>query len=53
MEQVWKRHIAEGIMFLSVHDEIITKRKDAELSEKIFRGVLDKEFKSYKLNTKT
>lgn len=52
MRKIWERHLQANIPFLTVHDEIITRKSDAEASEQIFHDVLSREFKSYKLNRK-
>jgi len=52
MFKVWNLLYQAGINFLTVHDEIIVKEHEGTKAEGIFRAVLDKEFTSYKLNTK-
>ena len=52
MAEVWEALHRDRIRFLSVHDEIIVKEADRHPAEGIFRRVLDKHFKYYKLNTK-
>ena len=50
MRKVWQSLIGAGIIFLSIHDEIIIKQQDKHQAESLFRRVLDKEFTFYKLN---
>jgi hypothetical protein len=52
MRKVWKRLNEAGIVFLSVHDEIIVKDQERHQAESIFRSILNKEFKFYQLNIK-
>jgi hypothetical protein len=52
MRQIWQKHIECGIPFLTVHDEVIIRKSDADTSEQIFHSVLSKEFKCYRLNRK-
>ncbi len=50
MRKVWKSLNEAGIIFLSVHDEIIIKEENTAEAESIMRGVFDRDFKYYKLN---
>ncbi len=52
MRKVWKRLNEAGIVFLSVHDEIIVKEEDRHTAERLFRSLLNQEFKFYQLNFK-
>jgi hypothetical protein len=52
MRQVWKELHDAGIIFLSVHDEVIVKAKDIADAELIFSNVLSKHFSYYKLCAK-
>lgn len=52
MRQVWQGLIEANIVFLSVHDEVIVKARDAYKAEAIFRNILSKHFKYFQLNSK-
>ncbi len=52
MQKVWKALNDAGIVFLSVHDEVIVKQSERHIAESLFRRVLDSEFTFYKLNVK-
>ena len=52
MREVWQGLIDEKIVFLSVHDEVIVKAREAQKSEAIFSNILSKHFKYFKLNSK-
>ena len=52
MRQVWQGLHDAGIVFLSVHDEVIVKAKDIAEAELIFSNVLSKYFRYYKLCAK-
>ena len=49
MREVWQGLHDAGIVFLSVHDEVIVKAKDIADAELIFSNVLSKYFRYYKL----
>jgi hypothetical protein len=50
MKCVWKELIHAGIVFLSVHDEIIVKAKEVNLAEKIFTNVMNRNVSFFKLS---
>ena len=52
MREVWQGLIDAKVVFLSVHDEVIVKAREAQKAEEIFNSVLSKHFKYYKLNSK-
>jgi len=52
MREVWQGLHDAGIVFLSVHDEVIVKAKDIAEAELIFSNVLSKYFRYYKLCSK-
>ncbi len=52
MHKVWKQLNEAGIVFLSIHDEIMVKENDRCTAESIMRSILDNEFKFYQLNIK-
>ena len=52
MREVWQGLHDAGIVFLSVHDEVIVKAKDIADAELIFSNVLSKYFRYYKLSSK-
>jgi hypothetical protein len=52
MREVWQGLHDAGIVFLSVHDEVIVKAKDIGDAELIFSKVLSRYFSYYKLNVK-
>jgi len=52
MREVWQGLHDAGIVFLSVHDEVIVKAKDIVDAELIFSKVLSRYFSYYKLNVK-
>jgi hypothetical protein len=52
MRQVWQGLHDAGIVFLSVHDEVIVKAKDIAEAELIFSNVLFKYLSYYKLCSK-
>jgi len=52
MRKVWQALNDAGIVFLSVHDEIIVKEMEMHRAESLFRKVLDMEFAFYNLNIK-
>jgi hypothetical protein len=52
MCKVWQGLHDAGIVFLSVHDEVIVKAKDIGDAELIFSKVLSRYFSYYKLNVK-
>lgn len=52
MREVWQSLINAKIVFLSVHDEVIVKAREVQKAEEIFKNVLSKHFKYYKLNSK-
>ena len=52
MREVWQGLIDAKIVFLSVHDEVIVKAREAQKSEAIFSNILSKHFKYFKLNSK-
>lgn len=52
MSQVWQRLAEHGMPFLTVHDELILRKQDAEKGSQIINEVLSNHFKTYKLNIK-
>jgi hypothetical protein len=52
MRQVWQALKENGILFLSVHDEVLVQQVDAGKAEQLFRKVLSREFPYFKLNSK-
>lgn len=50
MRRVWGFLATSNIPFLSVHDEIIVQTEHSQTAETIFRRILQKEFKYFKLN---
>lgn len=50
MSKVWQALIDAGIIFLTVHDEIIVREQDRHQAESLFRKVFNQEFTFYKLN---
>jgi hypothetical protein len=52
MREVWQGLHDAGIIFLSVHDEVIVKAKHIADAELIFSNVLSKYFRYYKLCSK-
>jgi hypothetical protein len=52
MRQVWQALKDNGIIFLSVHDEVLIQQADAGKAEQLFRQVLSREFPYFKLNSK-
>ena len=52
MREVWQGLVNAKIVFLSVHDEVIVKAREVQKAEEIFKNVLSKHFKYYKLNSK-
>lgn len=52
MRKVWQSLKNNNILFLSVHDEVIIQTKYKNQAERLFREVLDQEFKYYKLSNK-
>lgn len=50
MKRVWLQLIKHNIDFLSVHDEIIIKQRNAGLAYCIIKAELDKVFSYYRLN---
>lgn len=53
MSEIWQNLAEAGIYFLTVHDEIICRAKDAGKVENIMNSILSKRFKAYKINIKT
>jgi hypothetical protein len=52
MAEIWQLLANEGIIFLSVHDEIIVRTKDLPKAKELFESVLKKYFTYFKLNQK-
>jgi hypothetical protein len=52
MREVWKGLVDANIVFLSVHDEVIVKVREAQKAEAIFRNILSKHFQYFQLNSK-
>ena len=52
MRKVWKLLIEAGIIFCTVHDEIIVKETDSTQAHKIMSAVLGQSFTHYKINVK-
>lgn len=52
MRKVWKSLIDAGILFLSVHDEVIVRKTDFQDAHRIFSSILQDEFAYFKLNGK-
>ncbi|MBK8330725.1 MAG: hypothetical protein IPL09_15010 [Bacteroidetes bacterium] len=52
MTEIWQIMANEGILFLSVHDEIIVRTKDLPKAKALFESVLKKYFSYFKLNEK-
>jgi hypothetical protein len=52
MRKVWQALHDAGIIFLTVHDEIICKQADSQQAEFLFRQIMNQEFKYYKLKSK-
>lgn len=52
MYRIWAELVRTSIVFLSVHDEVIVKRKDALLVEDIFKRELANEFEYFRLNVR-
>jgi len=50
MKKVWEALINNGIMFLSVHDEIIVKENDTQRAYELFESVLKNELVYFKIN---
>jgi hypothetical protein len=50
MKEIWQQLVARRIKFLSVHDEIIIKRKELGKAIKIMRTILSKHFAFFKLS---
>jgi len=50
MRKVWEKLLIHDIKFLSVHDEIIVKRKDKVKSKELFKSVLSSELTYYQLS---
>jgi hypothetical protein len=53
MRKVWKSLIDAGIIFLSVHDEVIVRKVDLPEAHRLFSEVLQSEFTYFKLNGKS
>jgi hypothetical protein len=52
MRKVWKSLMDAGILFLSVHDEVIVRNSDLQEAHRIFSSILQDEFTYFKLNGK-
>jgi len=52
MREVWQGLVDAQVIFLSVHDEVIVKAREAGKAEGIFNSVMQKHFKYFKLNSK-
>jgi len=50
MGEIWQNLALKNIPFLTVHDEIIARQTDTKTVKTIIESVLNKHFKSYKLN---
>ena len=50
MKEIWQQLVARRIKFLSVHDEIIIKKKELGKAIKIMRTILSKHFAFFKLS---
>jgi deoxyribodipyrimidine photolyase len=50
MSEIWQNLAQNNIPFLTVHDEIIARQTDTETVKTTIKSVLNKHFKSYKLN---
>jgi hypothetical protein len=50
MSEIWQNLAQKNIPFLTVHDEIIARQTDTETVKTTIESVLNKHFKSYKLN---
>lgn len=50
MSEIWQNLAQKNIVFDSIHDEIIAKESDTETVKTTIESVLNKHFKSYKLN---
>jgi hypothetical protein len=50
MKEIWEQLVARKIKFLSVHDEIIIKKKELGKAIKIMRTILSKHFAFFKLS---
>jgi len=52
MRKVWKLLIDAGIIFCSVHDEIIVPAKDCIIAQELMSSVLKETFTHFKINVK-
>ena len=50
MSEIWRNLALKNIPFLTVHDEIIARQTDTDTVKMTIQNVLNKHFKSYKLN---
>lgn len=49
MSEVWKQLWENSIPFLTIHDELLIRKKDVEFSKGIFKGVLEKHFNKFEI----
>ena len=52
MKKVWIEIIKQNIPFLTIHDEILCKKRHINQIEEIIKKIFDKEFKYYSINNK-
>jgi hypothetical protein len=52
MYEVWSKLLENGILFVSVHDEVIVLKEQYHQAKEIFKSVMDKYFTFYKLSNK-
>jgi hypothetical protein len=50
MSEIWQKLAQKNIPYLTVHDEIIARQTDTDTVKTTIESVLNKHFKSYKLN---
>ncbi len=50
MSEIWQNLALKNIPFLTIHDEIIARQSDTKTVKVTIESVLNKHFKSYKLN---
>jgi hypothetical protein len=52
MREVWSKLLEHGILFISVHDEVIVQLEQYDKATTIFKSVMDKYFDFYRLSDK-
>jgi hypothetical protein len=52
MREVWSKLLEHGILFISVHDEVIVQLEQYDEATTIFKSVMDKYFDYYRLSDK-